>query len=61
MRVRSEWGILDEIDSVGIPRARAALTWFVINASRGEMTTVMPVATEAGNWKQRLFPNDVAA
>ena len=61
IRFRSDWGVLDEIDSVAIPRARAALIWFVINASRGETTTVIPVAIEAGSWKQRLFPKDVAA
>ena len=49
------------MDSVGIPSARAALIWFVINANNGEITTVIPVATEAGNWKHRLFPNEVAA
>jgi len=47
--MRSDRGVLPCIHSVGIPNSLAALTWLVISAMSGEMTTVTPVATTAGS------------
>lgn len=54
-------GVVLLIVSTRILAARRADIWLFIRANNGDMTIVMPKSTTAGSWKQRLFPNPVAA